>query len=416
MDKTLNERYSSVRTRPGLGEVLRHLQDLVDGSSADLHRQLSFAYRPRYTPVMRALMDGPASVSQLKGQLSVTQGAVSQTIKLMLEDSLITTAKGKDARQTIVSLSPLGESALAILEPRWGAMFDAIAELEKEVGMPLLAGLQRAAEALEAKPFADRIDASTPSDSGQPQKTSRFFQDQGDRYLAFRPMYPPALGESLASLVTKPAVALDVGCGSGQLTAVLAPNFDTVFAVDPSASQLSHAPQINNVTYLQQSAEDFELPESTVDLVVAAQAAHWFDLDAFYRCARQVAKPDAVLALVTYGVPYLAGPVNTAFQQGYWGDLHDFWSPERLHVETGYESLPFPFAPLEAPGLSCRKTMTLDQFVGYITTWSAFQTARQSDQLDRFDIFFEQLKGAWGSSETVEVIWPITVRAGLIHS
>ena len=416
MDKTTNERYSSGRNRPGLGEVLRHLQDLVDGSSADLYQRLSFAYRPRYTPVMRALMDGPASVSQLKEQLSVTQGAVSQTIKLMLKDSLITTAKGKDARQTIVSLSPLGESALEVLEPRWEAMFDAIAALEKEVGMPLLAGLQRAVEALEAKPFADRIDPSTPSDSDQPQKTSRFFQDQGDRYLAFRPTYPPALGESLASLVDEPHVALDVGCGSGQLTAVLAPNFDTVFAIDPSASQLSHAPQIDNVTYLQQSAEDFELPEGSVDLVVAAQAAHWFDLERFYRCVRRVAKPGAVLALVTYGVPYLAGPVNTVFQQGYWGDLHKFWSPERLHVETGYESMPFPFAPLEAPGLSCRKTVTLEQFIGYVTTWSAYQTAKKSDQLGRFDTFFEQLRAAWGEAETIEVIWPITVRAGLIHN
>lgn len=398
--------------------MLRHLQDLVDESSAACYKQLRFRYRPRYTPVMRALVDGPASISELKRKLSVTQGAVSQTIKLMAEDKLIETSRGQDARQTVVTLSPQGKSAVKTLRPHWEAMFAAIAALEDEIELPLMAGLQRAVAALEAKPFADRMDnpnQSTSNVRGKKDKP-RFFQSGGSRYLKFRPTYPPGLAGALAALTPNPRVALDVGCGSGQLTALLAKQFDSVVGIDPSADQLGQAPKAKNVTYFEQSAENMDLPENSVDLIVAAQAAHWFDLKPFYRCARKVGNEEAVLALVTYGVPYLSGSVNTAFQKGYWCDLHEFWPPERLHVETGYASLDFPFTPLDVPGLSCRKTVTLQQFIGYVTTWSAYAQAKNAGQTDRFETFFEQLGSAWGNAKTTEVIWPVTVRAGRIHS
>lgn len=414
----MDENDETNQNQPGLGELLRHLQDLVDESSANWYKQLRFRYRPRYTPVMRALADGPASVTELKDQLLVTQGAVSQTIKLMLEDGLIRSSKGSDARQTIVSLSPAGESALKTLKPRWEAIFDAIAAMEEEIDLPLLAGLQRAANALEERPFADRISnrkRKPVRPKGSKDKTG-YFQSGGSDYQTFRPSYPGGLAKALASLVKEPAVALDVGCGSGQLTTLLSRQFQTVFGIDPSANQLSNAPPADNVTYLQQSAEAIELSDESVDLIVAAQAAHWFDLEAFYQCARKVANQDAVLALVTYGVPYLSGAVNTTFQQGYWCDLHEFWPAERIHVETGYASLHFPFAPLEVPGLSCRKTVTLDQFIGYITTWSAYAETKGKQQTDRFEAFFEKLNNAWGDARTNEVVWPVTIRAGRIYN
>ena len=106
---------------------------------------------------MRILESGSASVTTLKESLSITQGAVSQTIKLMLEDGLIAKRKGEDARQTIVSLTEHGREALKELKPQWSATFKAIEELEDEIGFPLMSYLKMTVEALEKKPYFDRI-------------------------------------------------------------------------------------------------------------------------------------------------------------------------------------------------------------------------------------------------------------------
>ena len=151
----------SNRVESGLGELLRHLVELTDNSTETFYKGLDFNYRARYTPIMRALESGAASVTSLRERLSITQGAVSQTIKLMAADGLIETNKGADARQTIVSLSDHGNEVLKHLKPQWNATFRAIEKLEDEIGFPLISCLKATINALENKSYVDRIDEST---------------------------------------------------------------------------------------------------------------------------------------------------------------------------------------------------------------------------------------------------------------
>lgn len=402
---------------PGLGELLRHLVELTDGSTDRWYKALGMNYRPRYTPIMRALQYGPASVSELQEKLSVTQGAVSQTIKLMLEDRLIVRKKGQDARQSIVSLSSTGRALSKKLKPHWEAIFIAIDSLESEIQLPLRHGLRNAVQALEKQSFADRLSeaeklsANTPSEG----KGRAYFQDNGKRYARFRPDYPTELVQSLTGLTEGSDLALDVGCGNGQLTSLLAPHFKHVIGTDTSESQISQADPVDNVSYLQQAAEAIDLPDNSVDLVVAAQAAHWFDLEGFYSEVRRVAKPGAAIALVSYGIPCILASVNPVFQKGYWQDVHEFWPPERAHVETGYADLYFPFSSTSFPQTSCRKRLTLEQFINYITTWSAYSNARRQGRQDRFERFFEELRRAWPHNTVKEVVWPISVKAATVN-
>lgn len=246
-------------------------------------------------------------------------------------------------------------------------------------------------------------------------KESRFFEGSGKNYASYRPTYPPELGKTLAALGGGNEYALDVGCGNGQLTRLLGHHFRQVTGTDPSASQLRHAIPAPNVEYRQQAAEAIDLHGASADLIVAAQAAHWFDLERFYACVRRVGNADAALALVSYGVPYLGDPVNQVFRRGYWDDLHEFWPKEREHVETAYAKLDFPFSPIAVPSIEYRKTLTREQFTGYITTWSAYEVARERGHLDRFEAFFGQLEDVWDDSDTQEITWPITIKAGRIH-
>ncbi|MDB6136311.1 MAG: putative methyltransferase [Verrucomicrobiales bacterium] len=131
------------------------------------------------------------------------------------------------------------------------------------------------------------------------------FSHGSANYAAHRPTYPMALVDFLAGLCPARGHALDCGCGTGQLSVLLAERFDQVTATDASVSQIRQAQAREGVTYRTAEAGDSGLPDGCVDLVTVAQAAHWLDLDVFYKEVRRVAKPDAVIALITYGVMHI---------------------------------------------------------------------------------------------------------------
>jgi len=142
---------------PVLGELLRHLAELVDSGSAARYHALGLDYRPRYTPVMRALAAGAETVTEITARSRITQGAVSQTLRLMLDDGLVERYAMTDARRSGLRMTPAGEALLARLEACWASTSDAIADLEAEIGHPLRRALDDATRALESTGFAERL-------------------------------------------------------------------------------------------------------------------------------------------------------------------------------------------------------------------------------------------------------------------
>ena len=409
--------------KPGLGELLRHLAELVDRGAQSLYRDKGLSYRPRYTPVMRALADGECRIQDITNRLAITQGAVSQTVKLMLEDGLVTRASGSDGRQSIIGLTPQGRLLLQALTAHWEAVFRAVENLESEVGFPLRTALQCAIAALEHRNFAERILASRDINSEAGKESGLdvditqqgYFQDGGSDYAQYRPTYPLELIDALADQSPARQLVVDVGCGTGQLSVLLAERFGQVIATDVSEVQLANAIAHPKVIYRHEAAEAISVETGQADLIVAAQAAHWFDLPAFYQEVRRIAKAGAVVALISYGVPYLESPLNAQFQRFYWQELHRFWPSERHHVETGYTELPFPFETIGMPNFVIRCQWSLNSFVGYLRTWSASKKALAQGSRELLSGFESKLAELWGGSETKQVIvWPISLRAGRV--
>lgn len=129
-------------------------------------------------------------------------------------------------------------------------------------------------------------------------------------YVAARPGYPPELfamlWQALAEVgVPSPAAAAvaDVGAGTGLLTrGLLAQGYRRVFAVEPNDAMraaaentLSPEPAFRAVAG---SAEATTLPDGCVHLVTAAQAFHWFDVDAARRECLRILKPGGIAALI----------------------------------------------------------------------------------------------------------------------
>jgi len=242
-----------------------------------------------------------------------------------------------------------------------------------------------------------------------------WFDQGGSAYARFRPEYPPALATCLAGLAPNRSLALDVGCGNGQLTRLLAPCFEHVVGIDPSADQIANAFVDTRIEYRQAPAERIPLADGCASLIAAAQAAHWFDLPAFYREARRIAAPGAVLALVSYGVLALEpGPaLAERFTCFYRDEIGPYWPPERQLVDSGYVTIEFPFPELAAAPMELRCTWSLAQFLGYLSTWSAVRSAREAGRDALLAGFADDLAAAWGDPARERTVrWPIHMRIG----
>ena len=239
------------------------------------------------------------------------------------------------------------------------------------------------------------------------------FSTRAADYAVFRPTYPAELGAYLAGLLARRGLALDCGCGAGQLSLLLGDEFDHVVATDASAEQIAHAKTHSRVEYFLAPCDRSGLGAASVDLLTVAQAAHWFDLDAFYAEARRVLRVDGAIALITYGVTVMGDRPGDILSHFYHDVVGSFWPAERRHVETQYRELPFPFREETAPPLAMQASWTLAQLLGYVDTWSAVRNAEKALGRAPYEGFCAEMSGSWGEPETLrEVRWPLSLRVG----
>lgn len=241
------------------------------------------------------------------------------------------------------------------------------------------------------------------------------FSKGSDDYAAYRPSYPLDLVNELADLCAIKNRVLDCGCGTGQLSVLLAKRFAEVIATDASSAQIDKARKEDNVIYQVALAEQSGLADESVDLITVAQAAHWLDLDKFYKEVQRIARPNGILALITYGVLHVEGAIDTLIQQFYYQTIGPYWPAERQHVEDGYQSLPFPFTEIKVATVNMEEFWSLDELLGYFNTWSAVKEAEKvlgSSPVDQLRIV---LLSEWGDPEDKKRIsWPLSIRAGKV--
>ena len=240
------------------------------------------------------------------------------------------------------------------------------------------------------------------------------FSGVATRYADFRPHYPATLFDYLATLVPKTSTVWDCAAGNGQATLDLATRFGNVIATDASHEQIASASLHPRIEYRVAPAEQSGLPDGSVSLITVAQALHWFDLERFYAEARRVLKPEGVLAVWAYGINQVEGEtVNQLVQDFYAHTVGAYWPPERKLVEDGYRSISFPFTEISPPVFHMEAQWTLDQLLGYFSTWSAtnrFIKARGFNPLEPLAV---ELSRAWGDVNLPRrITWPLSLRVG----
>jgi len=239
------------------------------------------------------------------------------------------------------------------------------------------------------------------------------FSRQATDYAQFRPRYPRALFQHIASVSPNRELALDCATGTGQAAVALAEFFEKVIALDASANQIASARGHARVQYRIASAEATGLTTHSCDAITVAQALHWFELDGFYAEARRILKPDGVLAVWAYNELQISPEVDLVVRRFHDAVVGAYWPAERKLVGRGYLDLPFPFTEIETPPFQIEVYWSLEQLLGYLRTWSATQRFIAANGHDPVELIEGDLAQAWGdAAQERSAIWPLTMRVG----
>ncbi len=167
-------------------------------------------------------------------------------------------------------------------------------------------------------------------------------------YTTHRPQPPDGLIRRIIRLLpSNKKFGVDVGCGSGQLTAKIAMHFDKFVGIDASEAQIEAAKSIygQERDYLEfkvglETMEGVE--NNAVDLIAVSSAIHWFDVDAFHEAAAAKLKSGGVLAIVGYAKPYHDDVELNAELQKLWSAIIKHAHPLTKHVFAEYATLALP--------------------------------------------------------------------------
>jgi SAM-dependent methyltransferase len=155
-----------------------------------------------------------------------------------------------------------------------------------------------------------------------------------DLYHRHRPSYPSAIIDwvLVTAGLAPPATVADIGCGTGISTRLFAVRGFDVLGIDPSEEMLAKARDAGGARYTRGEASATGLPAGSVDLVIAAQAFHWFDIPSTLAEIGRILRPGRWSAAF-WNVRALEG----SFMEEYDALLRR-WSREYAVVESHEES------------------------------------------------------------------------------
>lgn len=229
-------------------------------------------------------------------------------------------------------------------------------------------------------------------------------------YATYRPHYPAALFDWLASSSRERERAWDCGTGSGQAAVALASRFVDVVATDASMSQLGTAECAAGLSYVAMTAEQAALGTRSTDLITVAQALHWFDHRRFFTEVDRVLKPGGALAVWSYGLLAVEPTIDAVLRHFYFDVLAHHWPVERALVDSGYAGIALPYPEVDAPRFAMTATWSLARLGGYLSTWSAVGRYRIAVGVDPLPELMRQLESAWGMTGERRIHWPLVVR------
>ncbi|XP_070566274.1 putative methyltransferase DDB_G0268948 [Ptychodera flava] len=214
-----------------------------------------------------------------------------------------------------------------------------------------------------------------------------------EKYSAYRIPYPNELPEKIVSILSKKrkpphTLALDVACGTGLGTRILAKHFQRVIGLDISETQIAEATAIEsspNVTYQVCAAHSLPVDSNSVDLVTVATAIQWLDLETFYPEIDRVLKPGGCLMVygctsrsMKYHYKDKSGALTKLYNDTLYDTYIDYWTYRKPLQWNHYRDLPLPYKENERDdSMSMKDEVTVDDVIGYTSSLSFFEKYEQ---------------------------------------
>lgn len=130
------------------------------------------------------------------------------------------------------------------------------------------------------------------------------FSNRVANYVKYRPIYPIEILTYLTKYcgLTAESVIADVGCGPGMSTRMFLEHGNLVFGVEPNDAMrdaaVEYLAEFPRFRPVKGTSDETTLPDSSIDLIVAAQAFHWFDAAKTRPEFKRIAKPGGWTVLI----------------------------------------------------------------------------------------------------------------------
>jgi SAM-dependent methyltransferase len=187
--------------------------------------------------------------------------------------------------------------------------------------------------------------------------TQRFSSRVGN-YVRYRPGYPSAVVDLLRK-------ECGLTSGTGIFTRMLLENGNRVYGIEPNAEMRKAGEEFlgaySRFTSVEGAAEATTLADGGVDLVTAAQAAHWFDREKARREFIRICRRGGWTVLLwnerpTQSTPFLRGYEQLLLAYG----TETFFAPSPFQVRTFEYQQAFDYPALEGRLLSSSYTPQAD--------------------------------------------------------
>ncbi len=130
------------------------------------------------------------------------------------------------------------------------------------------------------------------------------FSSRVENYIKYRPSYPLEIIDFLKEekILTEDYIIADIGSGTGILTKLFLDNGNRVYGIEPNKDMRNAAEKnlqnYTNFSSLEGSAESTGLEDNCINLIIAGQAFHWFDVEEAKREFKRILKPNGNVALI----------------------------------------------------------------------------------------------------------------------
>lgn len=130
------------------------------------------------------------------------------------------------------------------------------------------------------------------------------FSNRVENYVKYRPDYPREILELFRNEMglTGSSVIADIGSGTGISAKLFLENGNKVFGVEPNEPMRRAAEEFlkdfPEFTSVDGTSTETGLSDESVDIVIAAQAFHWFDREKTRAELKRILRPDGYVALI----------------------------------------------------------------------------------------------------------------------